>query len=206
MIQIRVKYSKSAWSTIWGKCHLNSAFPTRCLPRDKGFMYDLIPTQMRLPNIRLQTTGRCNPCDDTDTIMDWLTCTVTHKLLECIRQRNAAPLRTDPQYVPSKWHQFLISYGQHRHLSRGQTILTSRELMWCYACGWDVRGDLTLNSMEQIHTSVSLLMSRRPAWSSRQLTCQHVLFLTPSLSLPMRWLSYVELCNLVTWCHIKKVR
>ena len=48
----------------------------------------------------------------------------------------------------------------------GHTILTSRDLMWCYACSWDVRGDLPLNSMAQIHTSVTLLMSL-------DLTCQH---------------------------------
>jgi hypothetical protein len=44
-------------------------------------------------------------------------------------------------------------------LGRGHTNLTSREFMWCYACSWDVRGDLTLNSMAQIHTSVTLLTS-----------------------------------------------
>jgi hypothetical protein len=33
----------------------------------------------------------------------------------------------------------------------------------------------------------------------------YVLFSTPSLSLPMRWLSNADLYNLVTWCH-KKVR
>jgi len=31
----------------------------------------------------------------------------------------------------------------------------------------------------------------------------YVVFSTPSLSLPMRWLSYADLYNLVTWCHIK---
>ena len=56
---------------------------------------------------------------------------------------------------------------------RGHAILTSRELMWCYACSWDVRGDLTLNSMVQIHTSVTLLTSRDLACSSGWLTCQH---------------------------------
>jgi len=30
----------------------------------------------------------------------------------------------------------------------------------------------------------------------------YVLFSTPSL--PMHWLSYADLCNLVTWCHIKR--
>ena len=44
--------------------------------------------------------------------------------------------------------------------------LTSRELMWCYACSSDVRGNLPLNSMAQIHTSVTLLTSRDPK-------CQH---------------------------------
>jgi len=28
--------------------------------------------------------------------------------------------------------------------------------------------------------------------------------LTPSLSFPMRWLSYADLYNLVTWCHVKR--
>jgi len=41
------------------------------------------------------------------------------------------------------------------------------------ACSWDVRGDLTSNSMAQIHASVSLLTSRDLAWSSGRLTCQH---------------------------------
>jgi len=49
-------------------------------------------------------------------------------------------------------------------LGRGHTILTSRELIWCYACGWDARGDLTLNSMAQIHTSVTLFTSRDLTW------------------------------------------
>jgi hypothetical protein len=45
--------------------------------------------------------------------------------------------------------------------------------MWCYACSWDVRGELTLNSMAHIHTSVTLLTSRDLTWSSGWLTCQH---------------------------------
>jgi hypothetical protein len=45
--------------------------------------------------------------------------------------------------------------------------------MWCYACSWDVRGGLTLNSMAQIHTSVNLLTSRDLTWSSGRLTYQH---------------------------------
>jgi len=59
-----------------------------------------------------------------------------------------------------------------RDIGRGHTI-TSRELMWSYACGWDVRGVLTLNSMAQIHTSVTLLTSRDLMWSSGRLRCQH---------------------------------
>ena len=45
--------------------------------------------------------------------------------------------------------------------------------MWYYACSWDVKGDFTLNSVAQIHTSVTLLTSRDLAWSSGRLTCQH---------------------------------
>jgi hypothetical protein len=32
----------------------------------------------------------------------------------------------------------------------------------------------------------------------------YVLFSNPFLFLPARWLSYVDLCNLVTWCHVKR--
>jgi len=59
-------------------------------------------------------------------------------------------------------------------LGRGHIILTSREFMWCYACGWDVRGDLTLKFMAQIYTSVTLLTSRDLTWITGRLTCQHV--------------------------------
>jgi len=84
---------------------------------------------------------------------------------------------------PVTWPPMVISVPHHTHsrrvrrvmcaIGRGHTNLKSRELMWCYACSWDVRGDLTLNSMVQIHTSVTLLTSRDLAWSSGRLTCQH---------------------------------
>ena len=42
--------------------------------------------------------------------------------------------------------------------------------------------------------------------SSRQVSSHetYVLFSTPPLSLPMRWFSYADVHNLVTWCHIKR--
>jgi hypothetical protein len=40
------------------------------------------------------------------------------------------------------------------------------------ARSWDVRGDLTLNSVAQIHTSLTLLTSRDLAWRSGRLTRQ----------------------------------
>jgi len=53
--------------------------------------------------------------------------------------------------------------------------LSSRHVSSCdiKPCSWDVTGDLTLNSMVQIHTSVTLLTSRDLAWSSGRLTSQH---------------------------------
>ena len=53
--------------------------------------------------------------------------------------------------------------------------LPSRHVSSCdvNACSWDVIGDFTLNSMAQIHTSVTLFTSRKLAWSSGRLTCQH---------------------------------
>ena len=66
-----------------------------------------------------------------------------------------------------------------RHVSscdvKAGDTLSSRHVSSCdvNACSWDVRGDLTLNSMTQIHTSVTLLTSRDLAWSSGRLTYQH---------------------------------
>jgi hypothetical protein len=60
------------------------------------------------------------------------------------------------------------------HSKAGDT-LSSRHVSSCdvNVYSWDVRGDLTLNYMAQIHTSVTLLTSRDLAWSSFRLTCQH---------------------------------
>jgi len=66
-----------------------------------------------------------------------------------------------------------------RHVSscdvKAGDTLSSRLVNSCNvnACSWDVRGDLTLNSIAQIHTSVTLLTSRDLAWSSGRLTYQH---------------------------------
>jgi hypothetical protein len=59
--------------------------------------------------------------------------------------------------------------------SKAGDTLSSRHVTSCdvNACSWDVRGDLTLSYMAQIHTSVTLLTSRDLAWSSGRLTCQH---------------------------------
>jgi hypothetical protein len=53
--------------------------------------------------------------------------------------------------------------------------LSSRHVSSCdvHAYSWNVRGDLALNSMAQIHTSVTLLTSRDLAWSFGRLMCQH---------------------------------
>jgi len=57
---------------------------------------------------------------------------------------------------------------------QAEDTLSSRHVSSCdvNTCSWDVRGDLTLNSMVQIHPSVTLLTSRDLAWSSGRLTCQ----------------------------------
>ena len=66
-----------------------------------------------------------------------------------------------------------------RHLSscdfKAGDALSSRHVSSCdvNACSWDVTGDLTMNSMAQFHTSVTLLTSPDLAWSSGRLTCQH---------------------------------
>ena len=103
-------------------------------------------------------------------------------------------------------------------LGRGHTILMSRELMWCYACSWDVRGELTLNSMTQIHTSVTLLTSRDLTWSSGRLTRQHasnisvvahiswgvtnVLSALHSVHSVLNRLSHPNCTRNITWAHV----
>jgi hypothetical protein len=59
--------------------------------------------------------------------------------------------------------------------SRAGDTLSSRHTSSCdiNACSWYVRGNLTLNSLAQIHTSVTLLTSRDLVWSSGRLMCQH---------------------------------
>jgi hypothetical protein len=61
------------------------------------------------------------------------------------------------------------------HENKAGDTLSSCHVSSCdvHACSWDVRGDLTLNSMAQIHTSLTLLTSRDLACSSGRLTCQH---------------------------------
>ena len=56
---------------------------------------------------------------------------------------------------------------------RGHTIPTSHELVMLMLAVGYVRGDLTLNCMAQIHTSVTLLLSRDLARRYVRLTCQH---------------------------------
>ena len=61
-------------------------------------------------------------------------------------------------------------------VSEAGKTLSSRHVSSCdvtRAVG-DVRSDLTLNSMAQIHAFVTLLTSRDLTWSSGQHTCQHV--------------------------------
>jgi hypothetical protein len=99
----------------------------------------------------------------------------TRNLIANLRSQNC-PWRhmLFPKWCP---HAICQSYDIYApcqtELRRGHTIFKSRELMWCYACSWDVRGALTLNSMTQIHTSVTLLTSRDLTWSSGRLTRQH---------------------------------
>jgi len=60
-------------------------------------------------------------------------------------------------------------------VAKAGDTLSSRHVSSCdvNACGWDVRGYLTLNSMAQIRTSVALLTSCDLTWSSGRHTYQH---------------------------------
>ena len=71
-------------------------------------------------------------------------------------------LSRDLSYV--RWEGSLRPGTHYPHVTWAHVMFT---------CSWDVRGDLTLNSMALIHTSVTLLTSRDLAWSSGRLTCQH---------------------------------
>jgi len=85
------------------------------------------------------------PPEDTNSKFLWNT--ATH--ITCYRNLDHIML-----YM---YHSNKLKANYNLMFSRGHTIVTSRELMWCYACSWDVRGDLTLNYMAQIHTSVTVL-------------------------------------------------
>jgi hypothetical protein len=77
-------------------------------------------------------------------------------------------------HVSSHKARYILS-SRHVSSHKAGNTLSSRHVNSCdvNACTWDVRGDLTLNSMAQIHTSVTLLTSRDLAWNSGRLTCQH---------------------------------
>ena len=91
----------------------------------------------------------------------------------------------EPQCVMLVGYSYAVRHGMKVQLvtpyrvshlqSKAGDTLSSRHVSSydVNACSWDMRGDLTLNSMVQIHTSVTLLTSRDLAWSSGRLTCQH---------------------------------
>ena len=65
-----------------------------------------------------------------------------------------------------------VTWGD-RYFKAGDTLSSRHVSSYdVNACSWDVRDDLTLNSMVQIDTSVTLLTSRDLAWSSGRLKCQ----------------------------------
>jgi hypothetical protein len=84
-------------------------------------------------------------------------------------------IRHSKTYEMLLLHPLALTHNSCRCVSKDGDTLPSRHVSSCdvNACSWDVRGDLTLNSMAQIHTSVTLLTSRDLAWRSGRLTCQH---------------------------------
>ena len=85
------------------------------------------------------------PPDDTNSKSLWNTATQ----ITCYRYQDHIMLYT--------YHSNKQKAKCNLMFSRGHTIVTSRELMWCYACSWVVRGDVIVNFMAQIHNSVTLL-------------------------------------------------
>jgi len=117
--------------------------------------------------------------------------TRTSRLTKCVRQQKyesragtwADQRSTRNHVMQAEWqkcesapYNAMLNRLSHPNCTRkaGDT-LSSRHVRSCdvNACSWDGRGDLTLNSMVQIHTSVTLLTSRNLAWSSGRLTCQN---------------------------------
>jgi hypothetical protein len=72
---------------------------------------------------------------------------------------------------------FVMFFCSTRMLRWGRPGTHYSHVTWAHViltrASWDVRGDLALKSVAQIHTSVALLTSRDLAWSSGRLTCQH---------------------------------
>jgi len=85
------------------------------------------------------------PPEDTNSKFLWNTATQ----ITCYRNLDHIIL-----YI---YHSNNLKANYNLMFCRGHTIVTSRGLMWCYACSWDVRGDLTLNYKALIHNSVTLL-------------------------------------------------
>jgi hypothetical protein len=95
---------------------------------------------------------------------------------------------SDKDYIASDgtmYLQYLCSTKvEYRTLRPGTHYphVTWAHVMLAYS--WDVRGDLTLNSMAQIHTSVTVLTSRDLTWSCGRFTCQHAFHISVVAYIP----------------------
>ena len=95
-------------------------------------------------------------------------------LYRCVNQNSYCIVATVERAV-GKGQVMSCHVTQYQCVCKARDTLSSRHMSSCdvNGCSWDVRGDLTLNSMKQIHTSVTLLTSRDLGWSSGRLTYQH---------------------------------
>jgi hypothetical protein len=67
-------------------------------------IHDLIPTNARLPRIRLRDTDKCPLCGRTDTLLHHLTeCNDVADIWAWTRARIAMMLRTAPRHIPPEW-------------------------------------------------------------------------------------------------------
>jgi hypothetical protein len=101
----------------------------------------------------------------------------------------------------------------------GHVVITCRKFKNWRSFAKMVQLSVSLNGNTRTHMHART--HKPPAWRSElpslrrkeirlkpgthylHVTWDNVLFSTPSLSLPMRWFSYADLYNLVTWCHKK---
>jgi hypothetical protein len=102
-MRMQLKFPHAKWKAIWK--NINNKI---LLPRIRTIWYtivhDIIPTNSRLHDINLHTTGNCQYCGKRDTLIHRLTaCADTQILWSWMKNRVACYLRISAKAVEDVW-------------------------------------------------------------------------------------------------------